>query len=76
MRNNGARALEVVYRVDTLKARAGAALPNSDDLDKIQRYEAHLERILKSALTQFEVWQARRRGETTPLARLEVSGLE
>ena len=76
MRSNGARAVEVVSRVDTLKARAGAALPNTYDLEKIQRYEAHLERILKSALNQLEVWQARRRGEATPLARLEVSGFE
>ena len=76
MRNNGARAVEVVSRVDTLKERAGATLPPTHSLEKIQRYEAHLERILKSALNQLEVWQARRRGEATPLARLEVSGLE
>jgi len=76
LRNNGARALEVVSRVDTLKERARAALPHTQTLDKIQRYETHLERILKSALNQLEVWQAGRRGEATPLARLEVSGLE
>ena len=76
MRSNGARAVEVVSRVDTLKERAGATLPHTHNLEKIQRYEAHLERILKSALNQLEVWQARRRGEATPLARLEVSGFE
>jgi len=68
--------VEVVARVDTLKERAGATLPPTHSLEKIQRYEAHLERILKSALIQLEVWQARRRGEATPLARLEVMGLE
>ena len=76
MRNNGARAVAVVARVQTLKERAEASLPHIQSLDKIQRYEAHLERVLRTSLTQLEVWQARRRGEPTPLARLEVSVFE
>lgn len=48
-------------------------IPNADELEKIRRYEAHLHRQLMQTLHELEALQARRRGESTPLARLDVS---
>ena len=42
-------------------------------LDKIMRYEAHLHRQCLQTLHELEALQARRRGEQTPLTRLDVS---
>lgn len=50
-------------------------LPQGPVLDRILRYEAHLNRLLCKYLTQLELAQARRRGERIPLARLEIQGL-
>jgi hypothetical protein len=50
-------------------------LPQGPALDGILRYEAHLSRLLVRDLTQLEVAQAPRRGESTPLARLDIQGL-
>ncbi len=50
-------------------------LPQGPALDRILRYEAHVSRLLARDLTQLEVAQARRRGESTPLARLDIQGL-
>lgn len=57
-------------------ARMGARrmLLPADDLDKVQRYEAHLHRQLIQTLRELEAMQERRRGGATPLARLDVSG--
>ncbi|MBI2724443.1 MAG: hypothetical protein HYX50_05205 [Chloroflexi bacterium] len=41
----------------------------------IDRHEAHLNRQLLHALHELEAFQARRRGERTPLARVDVHGL-
>lgn len=43
------------------------------ELDRIARYEAHLSRQLNSTLHELEALQARRQGQPTPLARLDVS---
>jgi len=49
-------------------------LPDGDTLQKITRYESHLHRQLIQTLHELEAMQARRRGEQTPLARLDISG--
>jgi hypothetical protein len=49
-------------------------LPDLNELDKIMRYEAHLSRQLYQAKHELEVLQKQRRGEPTPLARLDVQG--
>jgi hypothetical protein len=50
-------------------------LPDSGELDRVLRYEAHLWRQLIQALHEYEALQARDRGESVPLARLDVQGL-
>lgn len=55
--------------------RQARARPDFEELGKLQRYEAHLERVLYRALHELEALQARRRGEAAPLARLEVHGV-
>jgi hypothetical protein len=54
--------------------RQARARPDFEELGKLQRYEAHLERVLYRALHELEALQARRQGEAAPLARLEVYG--
>jgi hypothetical protein len=49
-------------------------LPGEGELLKIQRYEAHLHRQYIQTLHELEAIQARRRGEHTPLARLDITG--
>jgi hypothetical protein len=44
-----------------------------DDADNIMKYEAHLHRQSFQLLHEIEAMQARRRGEPTPLARLDIS---
>jgi hypothetical protein len=56
--------------------RQARARPDLDELAKLQRYEAHLERTLYRALHELEALQARRRGEAAPLGRIEVYGLD
>jgi hypothetical protein len=50
-------------------------LPVGNELDKIMRYEAHLSRQLYQAKHEHEVLQKQRRGEATPLGRLDVQGV-
>lgn len=58
------------------RMRATRALPNEKTLDRIMRYEAHLHRQLVQTLRELEAMQSRRAGQSTPLARLDVSGIE
>jgi hypothetical protein len=51
-------------------------LPNESELTKISRYEAHLSREMYRALHELEALQKRRAGEPTPLARIDVQGVE
>ena len=53
-----------------------ANMPIKDDAELLVRYEAHLSRQFYKALHELEALQARRRGKETPLARLEVHGLD
>jgi hypothetical protein len=48
-------------------------LPDDAALEKIMRYEAHLSRLLKHALHELEALQDRRRGNVTPLARIDIN---
>ena len=48
-------------------------VPGKDDLDRIMRYEAHLNRQFYQALHELEALQLRRRGGSSPLARLDVN---
>jgi hypothetical protein len=50
-------------------------LPDEKTLEKVARYEAHLQRGLYKALHELEALQARRMGGSAPLARLDVDGL-
>lgn len=71
------RLLALAHRAADLlsQTEAQAMMLADSTLEKIQRYEAHLERILYRALHELEAMQERRRGRPTPLARLEVHGL-
>jgi hypothetical protein len=50
-------------------------LPPGTELDKIMRYEAHLSRQFYQAKHELEVLHKQRRGEATPLARVDVEGV-
>ncbi len=68
------QAIEAYHRATA--ERQERARPDLDELGKLQRYEAHLERMLYRALHELEALQARRRGEAVPLGRIEVYGLD
>jgi hypothetical protein len=55
-----------------LPTASARLLPHPLDLDKIIRYEAHLNRQLYQALHQLEAMRAERRGQSTPLLRVDV----
>jgi hypothetical protein len=50
-------------------------LPRVEILEKVARYEAHLQRGLYKALHELEALQTRRLVGSAPLARLDVDGL-
>jgi len=58
------------------RMRRERTLPGREDADKVMRYEAHLHRQLIQTLHELEAMQDRRAGGRTPLARLDVSGLD
>jgi hypothetical protein len=68
------QALEAYHQAT--EERQARARPDFEELGKLQRYEAHLERVLYRALHELEALQARRRGTAPPLARLEVYGID
>jgi len=49
-------------------------IPDSDELDRVMRYEAHLSRLFFQCIHEIEARQARARGAAAPLARLELNG--
>ena len=57
---------------DVNMGKALRVLPAS--LDTIMRYESHLHRQYIQTLHELEAIQARRNGERTPLARLDITG--
>jgi hypothetical protein len=56
------------------KREADLLIPSGPTLERVMRYEAHLHRQLVQSMHELEALQARRRGEATPLARLDVAG--
>jgi len=54
---------------------APSALPGPRHMEQIIRYEAHHGRRLSQALRDLEALQERRKGNPTPLARLDITGL-
>lgn len=48
-------------------------IPLDADIDKIMRYETHIHRQVLQTLHELEALQARRNGEQTHLARLDIS---
>ena len=63
-----------VSDAELLPHRAVRVLPPIDELEKIMRYHSHLHRQYIQTLHELEAMQARRRGENTPLARLDITG--
>lgn len=61
--------------IDHARRYAEADLADEKTLDKIMRYESHLNRHLTSTLHELEALQSRRRGQAAPLARVDVVGL-
>jgi hypothetical protein len=57
---------------ELLSQRRREILPSEEKLKTISRYEAHLSREMYKALHELEAMKARGRGETTPLARVDV----
>ena len=56
------------------RLRRERLLPDDASLNKVMRYEVHLNRQLYQALHELEAIQARRQGQSAPLARLDVHG--
>ena len=57
------------------RMRRHRLLPLEPELDKVMRYEAHLNRQFNQALHELEALQTRRSGGIAPLARVDVQGL-
>ena len=55
-----------------LETASARLLPHPLDIDKIIRFEAHLTRQLYQALHELEAMRAARRGQPTPLLRMDV----
>src|SRR5262245_22829413 len=55
-----------------LESPSAPLLPSPFELDRIIRYEAHLSRQLYQALHELEAMRAQRRGQETPLVRVDV----
>jgi hypothetical protein len=54
------------------EARLDRAFPTGS-IEQVQRYEVHLHRLFLKDLHELEALQARRRGDPTPLARVEIN---
>lgn len=68
-RRDAERLQATIY--ETLGA---SVLPQAGDLEKIAKYEAHLERTLYKAMHELEALQDKRQGKDAPLARMQVHG--
>lgn len=49
-------------------------LPSDEDIDRIMRYGGSIHRQILQIFHEIEAMQARRKGERTPLARLDITG--
>lgn len=71
------RLTTAVRRYEILAGEAQErTMPSANVLDKVQRYEAHLERGFYKALHELEAMQDRRQGKPAPLGRLQMHGVE
>ncbi len=61
---------KIMERIDRMLA--ARLLPDEHTLNKIMRYEAHLNRQLYQALHELEALKARRQGQAAPLARIDI----
>jgi hypothetical protein len=57
-----------------LQIASARLLPHPNDIDKIIRYEAHLTRQFYQAMHELESMRAARRGQPTPLLRVDIHG--
>ena len=64
---------EIIEKIDRMLA--ARLLPDEYTLNKIMRYEAHLNRQLYQALHELEALQARRQGQAAPLARIDLQAI-
>lgn len=69
------RGLESTERKH-VQLQAENAVPSATEAGKIAKYEAHLERTLYRAMHELEAMQERRAGNKTPLARVDIHGVE
>ena len=76
LKGNGERILELGDRAKALltEQQAHAVMLSDVNIQKVQRYEGHLERILYRALHELEALKDKRNGGQAPLARVEVHG--
>jgi hypothetical protein len=76
MRRNGERLHELGDRARLLltEEQAHAVMLSDAEVQKLQRYEAHLERVLYRALHELEAMKEKRNGGQAPLARVELHG--
>ncbi len=74
LKGNGERILELGDRAKALltEQQNHAVMLSEKDVQKVQRYEGHLERVLYRALHELEALKDRRNGKAAPLARVEV----
>ena len=63
---------DVFARNDRINWADRRLLPPADLARHIIRYEAHLNRQLRHTLNQLDLIQKRRRGEPTPVARIQI----
>lgn len=68
-----AELVEVIARLDRM--RRERQLPDDAKLQNVSRYEAHVSKQFYQALHELEAAKLRRRGEPTPLSRVQVHGL-
>ena len=69
------RSIEDSMTLEKIEMQTGIRMiPEPETLNMIMRYESHLHRLLLQLLHELEAMQARRKGEQTPLARLDISG--
>lgn len=76
MKRNGERLHELGNRARLLltEEQDHAVMLSDSEVQKLQRYEAHLERVLYRALHELEAMRERRNGGQAPLARVDVHG--
>ena len=78
LKRDGERILELGDRARVLltEQQNHAVMLGEKDVQKLQRYEGHLERILYRALHELEALKEKRNGGPAPLARVEIHGSE